>query len=380
MSHKADESFFDKKKPWSRKKDEILDHYLKPYLAKVKDLKEPIYLIDAFAGPGRFRNGDDGSPLIFAKNAAPLANSGYPVRLLCIEAAEKLYEDLCRNLAPFPFAHPRKGEFLSFISEISANAQSHTTFLYVDPYAVKGLAWEQLERVIHNVSNSSVEILLNFNAPIFVRWGWQLIKCESPPPGISYDELEEMDSEEFDSETPPIERLHTIAGGDWWREVLEASTDFHLQCIGIVDGICRKLKDHFREVLYVAIKDGHKPIPKYYMVFATRSEHGLILMNDRMLKATGEQELVSNPLYGLATLKEKILEASKQWIRRDQLIKHIIRENFCSYLYSQIRSCISQLHDSGELETDTARKRMNDDSMVRRTAEARGMHQDSSTR
>lgn len=375
MSHKADASFFDNKKPWSRKKDQILDHYLKPYFAKIKDLKEPLYLIDAFAGPGRFRNGDDGSPLIFAKNAAPLADIGYPVTLLCIETVENLYEDLCQNLLPYSFADPRKGEFLSFISEISMKAQSHTTFLYVDPYAVKGLAWEQLERVIHNVSNSSVEVLLNFNAPIFVRWGWQLIKGESHPPGISYDELEEMDNEEFDSETPPIEKLNLIAGGEWWREVLEASTDFHRQCIGIVDGICRKLTNHFREVLYVAIKDGHKPVPKYYMVFATRSEHGLVLMNDRMLIATGEQELISNPLYGLATLKEKILEALKQWTRRDQLIKRVIRENFCKFLYKQIRSCITELRDSGQLETDSGRKRMNDDTLVRRTADAKNVRQ-----
>ena len=48
----TEEKFFEVKKPWSKIKDQIISKYLVPYLSKVKELKKPIIIIDAFAGPG----------------------------------------------------------------------------------------------------------------------------------------------------------------------------------------------------------------------------------------------------------------------------------------------------------------------------------------
>lgn len=44
-------------------KDEIIKNYLPPYLKKVNKLNEDIILIDSFAGPGKFDDGEQGSPL-----------------------------------------------------------------------------------------------------------------------------------------------------------------------------------------------------------------------------------------------------------------------------------------------------------------------------
>jgi three-Cys-motif partner protein len=58
--------FFKKKKGWSFLKDEIFKYYLTPYIAKIMTAKRPLYIIDCFAGQGRFNDGNIGSPVIIA--------------------------------------------------------------------------------------------------------------------------------------------------------------------------------------------------------------------------------------------------------------------------------------------------------------------------
>ena len=58
------EDFFLRKRSWSRYKDLILDYYLKPYLYKVASLRRPIALVDCFAGPGSFEDGEPGTQQI----------------------------------------------------------------------------------------------------------------------------------------------------------------------------------------------------------------------------------------------------------------------------------------------------------------------------
>lgn len=71
--------FFQSKKPWSPYKDMILAYYLKPYLPKVCSLGKPVVVFDCFAGPGRFDDGADGSPLIIAKAVRQIADKGKAV-------------------------------------------------------------------------------------------------------------------------------------------------------------------------------------------------------------------------------------------------------------------------------------------------------------
>ncbi len=61
----GDDDFFDRKRPWSHIKDTVLVEYLGPYLHKVtRAVGERVVLVDGFAGPGRFKDGSPGSPLL----------------------------------------------------------------------------------------------------------------------------------------------------------------------------------------------------------------------------------------------------------------------------------------------------------------------------
>ena len=88
--------FFQSKKPWSRYKDMILAYYLTPYLFKVSSLGKPVVVVDCFAGPGRFEDGTDGSPLIISKAVRQIAEKGKAVSALFIEEKEEVLSEVTR--------------------------------------------------------------------------------------------------------------------------------------------------------------------------------------------------------------------------------------------------------------------------------------------
>lgn len=88
----ADEDFFEGKRPWSIIKDQVLESYMSPYIAKVNRLGSPILLIDGYAGPGVFGDGKPGSPLIMCHAAEKYAKGNY--RAIFINKDEHYHQKL----------------------------------------------------------------------------------------------------------------------------------------------------------------------------------------------------------------------------------------------------------------------------------------------
>ena len=86
------------------------------------------------------------------------------------------------SIEPFTFAVAKHGKFSDYIEEIERLSKNHSVFLYIDPWTVEGLEWKHLDRVFQHltISNMSIEILLNFNAPSFVRRGLAALKLAIP--------------------------------------------------------------------------------------------------------------------------------------------------------------------------------------------------------
>src|SRR4051812_2480874 len=105
MGSKYRNSFFDIKREWSKYKDAVLDYYLRPYLQKVKEIRvggvrQPICVVDMFAGRGEFKTGEPGSPRIIARHLHELSTQGYEVKLLCYENHKPFYKHLVDVLQP----------------------------------------------------------------------------------------------------------------------------------------------------------------------------------------------------------------------------------------------------------------------------------------
>ena len=113
MGHKADKSFFDEKRHWSKRKDKILECYLPPYLSKIATQGHPVLIVDAFAGPGRFGDGEPGSPLIICQSIRKSLSKGLSVSVsaLCIEADKESFSALSALIGqwgyPFDSTSPK---------------------------------------------------------------------------------------------------------------------------------------------------------------------------------------------------------------------------------------------------------------------------------
>jgi len=366
LPHKADELFFARKRPWSKRKDRILAYYLEPYLAKVAKLRRPILIVDGFAGPGKFGDGEPGSPLIICAKAKTAVARGADVSVWCIEQVDGLYARLKENLSDFSFALAFHGQFLEHIPRICGAGETHTLFMYVDPFAVEGLDWPALDAVFRHLqqSGASVELLLNFNAPSFVRRGLATLGRRVPDVDCDVEDPEESDARVSDSSS--AERLSQIVGGAWWKDLLTETSGFPEQVKRVTERLSTQLQERFSEIGYTAIKAKRAHlVPKYYLMFASRHPHGLELMNDAMARSSGTSTFYLD-LFSRHDLEKLILRLSGEWIARGTLILQVIREAFCMFTRAEIRGSIEGLLKTKRLKSLTGRTRINDSVQVMR--------------
>src|SRR5579864_7125560 len=85
--------------PHTAKKHEILRRYFQAWLPILAQSSERLLYVDAFAGPGRYSKGEDGSPLVVLKAARDHVVK-FRSELLClfVESENDRYEHLVRVL------------------------------------------------------------------------------------------------------------------------------------------------------------------------------------------------------------------------------------------------------------------------------------------
>ena len=286
--------FFKEKKDWSRFKDKILDYYLSPYIVKIINTRKPLLIFDCFAGKGKFDNGENGSTLIIVNHIKSVlhqnASLSNKVKGFFIE--KKYYNDLKINLQGHLNTEVLDGTFEENLQKIlSADAHSNI-FLYVDPYGIKNLSLNNFKK-IKDKNFSSLEMLMNFNSVAFIREGCRLLRPDQPQDLID-DELTDYESDD-DSNT--IERMNAVAGGTYWKDILN---DYYSNTIDIYQAEDRfiseyssKLRDIYRYTINIPIKlKSSRHLPKYRLIFGSNHEDGLILMADNMNKKW--KEIIEN--------------------------------------------------------------------------------------
>jgi three-Cys-motif partner protein len=351
--------FFKEKKPWSKYKDFILGYYLQPYISKLQRYGRPIAIIDCFAGPGKFQDGNDGSPLIISKLIKDWREK-HKVNVVgvFIERKKEYYDELEVNLSPFKgYTSPIKGEFGNYIEKIAQLSDKNTIFVYVDPFGVKDLIFDEMEKIFKKVSkNNSVELLMNFNCNGFLRWALKALNYDS--------KTDEIDSDVENEEPCSIDDLNKIANGDYWQEIAISDISHEEKVENIASKYIEQLKQYFPFVNAYPIKDKLKNIPKYYLIYATRHEDGLLLMNNTMCKAKEaflQKEFVEGKLFdmrpdseekSLDLLAKHVIDVvrSKPYILRKDIKIACIRGGlFCKYCDSDYNNTIKILTKEGKI-------------------------------
>jgi three-Cys-motif partner protein len=379
-------NFFDKKREWSKYKDFILDYYLEPYIPKVNTLKKPILIIDCFAGRGKFDDGQPGSPLIIAPIIRRWRQKGVQIRGLFIEADSINYPRLVESLEGYSdFAETRFGTFEQHLPEIADQARQNTVFLYVDPYNVRSLTFDRMKAVYDQIrtSSSSVEVLLNFNAATFMRWALAALQRHQEIPAETPDEpLDQL--EDASGQPMELNMLDAIAGGNYWRTIaFDSSLDFPQKLHRLTSEYMDRMLSSFRYVASCAIMAKyHHRVPKYHLVYATRHEDGLELINDAMCKARREflgNEFNRGMLFDfipeaevpdLTKLRSSLLALVPQegrLSRRALRLKGLL-EHFGRYEIKDYNAAVTELLKTGKLQSSTGKSRINDEVTLARTS------------
>ena len=375
-----DSSFFNSKRPWSRYKDYLLHSYLEPYIPKVASLKRPIILVDCFAGRGRFANGENGSPLFIAEAIRKWREKGVEITGQFIEADEDNYQALQESIREHSqYCSAKLGSFDATIPVIVHLAKQNTVFLYVDPYSVKGLAFDRMKSVYDQIRNSgaSVEVLMNFNVAIFMRWALAAMKRNNELPNESVESLADDPNESVERQT-----LSGIAGGDYWIEIASNdSLDFSEKLQAFLSEYAKRMLGSFQFVCRYAVKEKyHHSVPKYVMIFATRHRDGALLMNDFMCKARRNfvaSSLPKDTLFDLTPEVEIVLSSdlddailsvfqqqNKKLKRQDVQIQLMGQGFFARTTTSEINQAIVGLLKRGLLFSSTGKNRINDDVLL----------------
>ncbi len=379
------ESFFKEKKPWSKYKDFILDYYLTPYIAKVKNLRRPILIIDCCAGPGKFEDGTDGSPLIITKHIVENRNNRIDIKGLFLEKERKYFKNLENLMMPHSdYIKVHQTDFIGYLTKIAGMAKSHTVFLYVDPYGIKELPFEELAKIYEqiNKSGASVEVLMNFNSAGFIRCGLVALKMEST---FADSELTDDFHEEILSDIQGLtpQQMDEIAGGDYWKDiVIDSNLSFAEKEQKITTSYMNQMIKYYSIVRDFPIKEKyHHKVPKYRLIYGTRHSDGIFLMNDIMYDARErflKSEFADGRLFDTRPIEEErdmtaFTKNLYEIISREQPITRkfvkltAMQEFFCRYKTGDYYKAIRELLKGFEglkLYSKSGKLRINDEELL----------------
>jgi three-Cys-motif partner protein len=290
---KNNQHFFKKKNPWSEIKDRLLQCYLPQYFQKILTKHNPVCYIDCFAGKGKFDDGTLGSPNLALQirdsTIEKSRNIGAKIEFLLIELNHA--EDLKVNIENYRESNGIiqviSSRFEDTIKDLLSTKRRYNIFLYIDPYGIKALDFSIFDWLA-DYGFDSIEMLINMNSFGFFRDACRVLNVDYKGDDAlnNLGDIVEYDPTEFDSTPQSSILLTNIAGGDYWKQIVD---DYRAKDI---DGYAaeklfsteykHRLRQKFRYVLDMPIRLKAGQHPKYRMIHVTNHEDGCNLMAENM--------------------------------------------------------------------------------------------------
>jgi three-Cys-motif partner protein len=273
--------FFAQTKVRSLHKLDMYGKYLPPLVYKWGQLAGPrrpgrhIWLVDGFAGAGKYLPDDggsaqDGSPLIAAKWARKVAlERRYPlVRCINVERDEDCFKELEINLAPWQeVAVNFQGEFAEHLDVILEMVDNDPALVFLDPFGVNGIEMDIIEKILSRAGKT--ELLVHFSDKTFMRMAGHI--------GPN-DERLTVGHKVGESK---LSRLDAVIGNPMWRRLWTGSVDTYAAMEKTAELYLSELRTRIRYAHQIPIRDTYSDRPAYRLVFCTNSPHGVELMSDR---------------------------------------------------------------------------------------------------
>jgi len=159
-------------------KHAILRLYLQAWFPILNSVHRRVIYVDGFCGPGRYKGGEPGSPIIVLQLAAShIKTLTGDIIFWFIDADEDRVEylktELSRLTLPANFkvsaTHGRFDEkLLELLDRIDQkNAQLAPTFIFIDPFGFSGVPFALVKRTLEK---PHIEVLITFMADSINRW------------------------------------------------------------------------------------------------------------------------------------------------------------------------------------------------------------------
>jgi len=165
--------------PHTLAKHEILKRYLDAWFPILAKYNERIVYLDGFCGPGRYKGGEDGSPIIAIKQALKHFDrlENREIKFIFVDERQDRIEHLRNEISllaiPTNFSiETRTSQFEHTITQILDDLNSNhlnlePTFAFVDPFGFKGVPYTVIKRLL---LNPKTEILINIMAEFINRF------------------------------------------------------------------------------------------------------------------------------------------------------------------------------------------------------------------
>lgn len=240
-------------------KHTLLNKYLPKFGGKTGSRSGRVVFLDGYAGRGRHADGSPGSAELMLKSAAGQAQVGINWDCYFSEMDATSFASLTEVVAEYSDrvrVDCRNTDVDLMLDDVLAAAQGFPLFLFLDPCGL-GLPFSRLADALNSRSRREpTEVLLNLSMDAIRRIGGHL---DSPR---GSDKV--------------VRSLDDALGGSWWQ------AERHLAgADAVADGFARRLSQECHMIVqWMPVRRAlhHKPL--YYLVFGTRSMHGIYEMAD----------------------------------------------------------------------------------------------------
>ena len=269
-----DNSFYDKPTEQSQVKARIVEKYFwawaKVVIPWAKKGKNRIGYVDIFAGPGRYKDGTESTPLLVLEKAA----QDEDIRNMLVSVLNDVNPDHAQNLQEAIDSSPMIGtlnrkptvrnmEVGAEITQILERVGTIPTLFFVDPWGYKGLS---LQLISSTVKNWGCDCIFFFN--------YNRINIDINNPYV-------------------IEHMDALFGREQAEELrvkLRTMRPFERE-IAIVEAISQSLKEKAGQyVLPFCFKCTNRKRSSHHLIFVSKNIRGYQIMKEIMAKESSELE------------------------------------------------------------------------------------------
>ena len=334
------ETFFNYLKPWSKRKHRLLGKYLKPFAAKVATITKnrQINCIDGFAGAAKYDDGSIGSPLMLAQLSDECSNWQNPVilKLINVEPNQKNFSSL-RNITE---KWVNKGtvtnlnkKFSDAVPSLLSEIQNSPAFFFVDPFGPTAVHFSHLRPILQRTQQAT-ELFINFDTD-----GLQRIADASQSKSDNPKTVKSIPKN--------IQNVSDIIGSDDWIKKYQVAALTTEQRQNLLLSIyINNISQFGYSVVAYPIREALEKATKYHMIYCTRHNDGVNLMNDFMFEEENsleeEHTNLNFPLFASTTTEqekrrqnltffvEQFLEKNQRTTRK-QIKRHLIFAYFSQF-------------------------------------------------